>query len=165
MLIRRVVGYERMVGLESAQLLAELYAALRLFTNLFQPSFKLKSSVREGARIKRQYHPPRPPLQQLLHTGVLSNQEIQDLRELRKRCDPVALLTTMRSCQGRLALLINGQRASAMAGDLLTWQPPEEEKRELEGLSAGFAGALAPEQTSAEKAQTAAGPPQPCGFL
>ncbi len=48
MLIRRVVGYERLVGLEAAQLLAELYAALRLFTNLFHPSFKLKSSVREG---------------------------------------------------------------------------------------------------------------------
>jgi len=62
MLIRRVVGYERLVGLEAAQLLAELYAALRLFTNLFQPSFKLKSSVREGGRIKRQHHPPRTPL-------------------------------------------------------------------------------------------------------
>ncbi len=31
MLIRRVVGYERLVGLEAAQLLAELYAALRLY--------------------------------------------------------------------------------------------------------------------------------------
>lgn len=51
MLIRRVVGYERLVGLEAAQLLAELYAALRLFTNLFQPSFKLKRSVRESGQI------------------------------------------------------------------------------------------------------------------
>lgn len=49
MRIRRVVGYERLVGLEAAQLLAELYAALRLFTNLFQPSFKLKSSVGRAA--------------------------------------------------------------------------------------------------------------------
>ena len=138
MLIRRVVGYERLVGLEAAQLLAELYAALRLFTNLFQPSFKLKSSVREGGRIKRQHHPPRTPLQQLLRTGVLSDQEAQGLRELRKRCDPVALLGTMRSCQSRLALLISGQRASAMAGDPLSWQTPEEEKRELEGFLQGL---------------------------
>ena len=78
MLIRRVVGYEPLVGLDAAQLLAELYAALRLFTNLFQPSFKLKSSVREGGRIKRQHHPPRTPLQQLLRTGVLSEQEALD---------------------------------------------------------------------------------------
>ena len=130
-LIRRVVGYERLVGLEAAQLLAELYAALRLFTNLFQPSFKLKSSVREGGRIKRLHHPPRTPLQQLLRTGVLSDQEAQGLRELRKRCDPVALLATIRSCQSRLALLISGQQASAMAGETFTWQTPEEEKREL----------------------------------
>ena len=53
MLIRRVVGNEHLVSLEAAQLLAELYAALRLFTNLFQPSFRLKSSDREGGRIKR----------------------------------------------------------------------------------------------------------------
>ena len=137
-LIRRVVGYERLVGLEAAQLLAELYAALRLFTNLFQPSFKLKSSMREGGRIKRLHHPPRTPLQQLLRTGVLSDQEAQSLRELRKRCDPVALLATMRSCQSRLALLISGQQASAMAGDPLTWQTPEQEKRELEGFLQGL---------------------------
>jgi hypothetical protein len=138
MLIRRVVGYERLVGLEAAQLLAEHYAALRLFTNLFQPSFKLKSSVREGGRVKRQHHPPRTPLQQLLRTGVLSDQEALVLRELRKRCDPVALLTTMRSCQSRLALLISGQRASAMAGDPLSWQTPEQEIRELEGFLQGL---------------------------
>lgn len=84
---------------------------------MFQPTLKLKSSVREGGRIKRLHHTPRSPLQKLLRTGVLSDQEAQGLRELRKRCNPVALLTTMRSCQSRLALLISGQRASAMAGD------------------------------------------------
>ena len=138
MLIRRVVGYERLVGLEAAQVLAELYAALRLFTNLFQPSFKLKSSVREGGRIKRLHHPPRTPLQQLLRTGVMGEQEAADLRELRQRCDPVALLATMRSCQSRLALLISGQHANAMAGDPLAWQSPDEEKRELECFLQGL---------------------------
>jgi hypothetical protein len=137
-LIRRVVGYERLVGLEAAQVLAELYAALRLFTNLFQPSFKLKSSVREGGRIKRLHHPPRTPLQQLLRTGVMGEQEAADLRELRQRCDPVALLATMRSCQSRLALLISGQHANAMAGDPLAWQSPDEEKRELECFLQGL---------------------------
>jgi hypothetical protein len=34
--------------MEAAQPLAELYAAPRLFTNLFQPSFTFKSSVRAG---------------------------------------------------------------------------------------------------------------------
>ena len=69
---------------------------------------------------------------------MLGDQEGQGLRELRKRCDTVALLATMRSCQSRLALLISGQRASAMAGDQLSWQIPEEEKRELEGFLRGL---------------------------
>lgn len=94
--------------------------------------------MRESGRIKRQHHPPRTPLQQLLCIGVLSDQETQGLRELRKRCDPVALLATMRSCQGRLVLLISGQRASAMAGDPLSWQTPEEEKLELERFLQGL---------------------------
>ncbi|MCX5946849.1 MAG: hypothetical protein NTY67_01210 [Cyanobacteria bacterium] len=50
----------------------------------------------------------------------------------------MALLATMRSCQSRLALLISGQCASAMAGDPLSWQPPEEEKRELERFLQGL---------------------------
>jgi hypothetical protein len=70
MLVRRVVGYQRLVSLEAAQVLGELYGALRLVTNLFQPSFKLKSSERDGGRIKRKHHPPRTPLQRLLATGV-----------------------------------------------------------------------------------------------
>ena len=46
----------------------------------------------------------------------------------------------MRSFQSRLALLISGQRASAMAGDPLSWQTPEEEKRELEQFLQGLQG-------------------------
>jgi hypothetical protein len=163
-LIRQVVGYVRLAGLEAAQLLAELYAALRLFTNLFQPSFKLKSSVREGGRIKPLHHPPRTPLQQLLRTGILSDQQAKGLRELSKRCDPVTLLATMRRCQSRLALLINGQRASPMAGDPLSWTTPEEEKRELNGFLQGLQ-ALWRQSRPPQKAQTSAGPPQPRGSL
>ncbi len=44
----------------------------------------------------------------------------------------------MRSCQSRLALLISGQHASAMAGDPQSWQPPEEEKRELDRFLQGL---------------------------
>jgi hypothetical protein len=74
MLVRRVVGYQRLEGLEAAQVLGELYGALRLFTNLFQPSFKLKSSERDGGRIKRQHHPPRTPLQRLIKSAVAARE-------------------------------------------------------------------------------------------
>lgn len=116
MLVRRVVGYQRLEGLEAAQVLGELYGALRLFTNLFQPSFKLKSSERDGGRIKRQHHPPRTPLQRLLASGTLSEETAAHWRQLQQRSDPVALLTTIRRCQGQLALLASGEHVSGLQG-------------------------------------------------
>jgi hypothetical protein len=53
--VRRLVGYGRLEGVEAAQAMARLYAAARLYVNFFQPSFKLKEKRREGAKvIKRQ---------------------------------------------------------------------------------------------------------------
>ena len=114
MLVRRVVGYQRLVSLEAARVLGELYGALRLFTNLFQPSFKLKSSERDGGRIKRQHHPPRTPLQRLLATGQVSEEKTAQLRELQRRTDPLVLLETIRRCQGQLALLANGEQDAGL---------------------------------------------------
>jgi len=112
MLVRRVVGYQRLVSLEAAQVLGELYGALRLFTNLFQPSFKLKSSERDGGRIKRQHHPPRTPLQRLIKSGALPQEQADALRDQQRRMDPVALMGTIRRCQGQLAVLASGQHGS-----------------------------------------------------
>lgn len=114
MLVRRVVGYQRLVSLEAAQVLGELYSALRLFTNLFQPSFKLKSSERDGGRIKRQHHPPRTPLQRLLATGQVSEERADQLRQLQRGSDPLALLETIRRCQGQLAVLASGEQGSGL---------------------------------------------------
>lgn len=114
MLVRRVVGYQRLVSLEAAQVLGELYGALRLFMNLFQPSFKLKSSERDGGRIKRQHHPPRTPLQRLLATGQVSEERADQLRELQRGSDPLVLLETIRRCQGQLAVLASGEQGTGL---------------------------------------------------
>lgn len=114
MLVRRVVGYQRLLSLEAAQVLGELYGALRLFTNLFQPSFKLKSSERDGGKIRRRHHPPRTPLQRLLATGQVSEERGAQLRELQRGSDPLALLETIRRCQGQLALLASGEQAAGL---------------------------------------------------
>jgi hypothetical protein len=114
MLVRRVVGYQRLVSLEAAQVLGELYGSLRLFTNLFQPSFKLKSSERDGGKIRRRHHPPRTPLQRLLATGQVNEERTAQLRELQRSSDPLALLETIRRCQGQLALLASGEQAAGL---------------------------------------------------
>ena len=59
--VRRTVGYRRFEGLEAATVLARLYAALRLFVNFFQPSFKLAAKARDGAKVTKRYHPPATP--------------------------------------------------------------------------------------------------------
>jgi hypothetical protein len=112
MLVRRVVGYQRLEGLEAAQVLGELYGALQLFTNLLQPSFKLKSSKRDDGRIKRQHHPPRTPLKRLIKGGALPQEKAEALQDQQRRRDPGALLGTIRRCQRQLAVLDSGQHGS-----------------------------------------------------
>ncbi len=57
-IVRRLVGYGRLSGSEATKALARLYASARLYINFFQPSFKLKSKTRDGARVKKLYHSP-----------------------------------------------------------------------------------------------------------
>ncbi len=59
--IRRMVGYGRLEGAEAAAALNRLYTCVRLFVNFFQPSFKLLSKTREGAKVIKKYHPPATP--------------------------------------------------------------------------------------------------------
>jgi len=99
MLTRRVVGYQRMEGLVAAELLGELYGALRLFTNLYQPSFKRKETIREGGKLKRSHHPPRTPQERLLALSQLRVAQRKAQEGLQRSSDPVALLETFRRCR------------------------------------------------------------------
>ena len=65
-IVRRMVGYRRFEGLEAAAALARLYASVRLFVNVFQPSFNLAGKEREGAKVRKRYHPPATPAQRLV---------------------------------------------------------------------------------------------------
>lgn len=65
-IVRRIVGYGRFEGLLAAAVLARLYAAVRLQTNLFQPSFKLREKVRVGSRVTKHRHPPATPAERAL---------------------------------------------------------------------------------------------------
>jgi hypothetical protein len=46
-IVRRIVGYRRLEGVEAAATLAQLYSTVRLFVNFFQPSFKLAGKERD----------------------------------------------------------------------------------------------------------------------
>ena len=111
--VRRLVGYGRFEGIETARILVRLYAASRLHTNFFQPSFKLKDKRREGAKVIKRYHAPATPYARALAHPKLSKAVKKRLRELYRTLDPVALLAEIRDAQTEL-----GTRVDARAGKI-----------------------------------------------
>jgi hypothetical protein len=106
--VRRLVGYGRLSGLTATQALAQLYAASRLYINFFQPSFKLKSKSRDGARVSKTYHAPATPCDRLLASERVTDDVKAKLRQQFDGLDPVALLRDIRSSQQRLSELQSG---------------------------------------------------------
>src|SRR6185436_11872904 len=114
--VRRLVGYGRFEGVETAQVMARLYAAARLHVNFFQPSFKLKEKRREGAKVIKRYHAPATPYERALTHPKLSNAVKRRLRETYRSLDPVALLAEIRHCQDELGERIARRGLAAAAG-------------------------------------------------
>src|SRR6202167_26359 len=79
--VRKLLGYRRFEGLAAARAITRLYAASRLFVNFFQPSFKLASKQRDGARVSKRYHPPLTPYERLLHSDSITTAAKITLRE------------------------------------------------------------------------------------
>src|SRR3984893_11332409 len=101
-LVRRTIGYRRFEGLEAAAALARLYAAMRLFVNFFQPSFKLAAKARDGAKVRKRYHPPATPCQRLLADPRTNEEVRRRMEELRATLNPVRLLQEIRAAQQQL---------------------------------------------------------------
>ena len=102
-IVRRLVGYGRLSGRAATQALAQLYAVSRLYINFFQPSFKLKSKMREGARVHKKYHPPMTPCDRLMGLPSVAETTKATLREQFTALDPVRLLQEIRAAQNTLA--------------------------------------------------------------
>jgi hypothetical protein len=63
--VRKLVGYGRLEGLSATAALRRLYESSRLYTNFFQPSFKLTGKTRRGARVHKTYDEPLTPYTRL----------------------------------------------------------------------------------------------------
>jgi hypothetical protein len=106
--IRKMVGHERFTGIVAGQALAQLLEAVRLYVNYFQPSFKLRERIREGAKIKKTYYPPATPCDRLLMHEAVEEKIKAALRNQRDQLDPVELLHRIRQGQSALAALSTG---------------------------------------------------------
>ena len=110
--VRRFVGYERFSGMVAGQCLAQLFQAVRWYVNHFQPSFKLRSKTREGAKVKKSYHKPATPCERLLAHASVAEATKERLRSERDRLDPLELLHRIRGSQSALAALASGDLGS-----------------------------------------------------
>src|SRR5262249_52707240 len=83
--------------------------AVRLYVNYFQPSFKLRSKTREGAKVKKVYHRPATPCERLVEHPAVSDAVEDQLRAECDRLDPLGLLHRIREAQAALAALASGE--------------------------------------------------------
>ena len=114
--VRRLVGYRRLEGLAAVGVLARLYEAARLFVNFFQPSFKLASKTRDGARVTKRYHRPATPCARLLESEAIPEEIKNKLRVVAASLDPFRLLDEIRTMQRHLAGLAAGDVPTLVVG-------------------------------------------------
>lgn len=101
-IVRTLVGYDRFEGELAYRQLAELYRAVRLYVNFFQPSLKLRTKRRTGAHVQRTYDPARTPFQQVVATDVLPFDRRGQLDAIYAALDPVRLLRQIETLQDAL---------------------------------------------------------------
>ncbi len=107
--VRKLVGYGRLEGPAAATALGNLHEVARLYVNFFQPSFKLKSKTRQGAKVSKKYETPATPYERLLASDRATNECKENLRQIFSALDPVDLLSQIRQAQRRLADLEVGR--------------------------------------------------------
>lgn len=137
--VRKLLGYRRFEGLAAARAITRLYGASRLFVNFFQPSFKLASKQRDGAKVIKRYHPPLTPCERLLQAENVPNAAKSTLREIAGNLDPLKLLEEMRAVQAYLAALADGETPPPM-----TSEPPDLAAFVASLTSAWHAGEIRP---------------------
>ena len=89
--VRQTVGYQRFDTTAELMVLKQLYTTLRLYTNFFQPTMKLKSKERCGSRVKKRYQAPQTPYQRVLACAEVSGADKKKLQRQYKALNPAAL--------------------------------------------------------------------------
>ena len=89
--VRQTVGYQRFDTAAELMVLKQLYATLRLYTNFFQPTMKLKSKERFGSRVQKSYYAPQTPYQRVLACAEVTAADKKKLQRQYRLLNPAAL--------------------------------------------------------------------------
>jgi hypothetical protein len=95
--VRRLVGYDRYASKAAYQSLGRIYDCVRLYLNFFQPTMKLLSKTRHGARVHKVYEKAQTPYQRILKLGVLNEAKQAELATTYSGLNPVRLLKQINS--------------------------------------------------------------------
>ena len=90
--VRRLVGYDRYTSKAAYQCLGRIYDCVRLYMNFFQPTMKLVSKTREGAKVNKVYDTARTPCQRLTESEVLTEARKAQMAATYHGLNPVQLL-------------------------------------------------------------------------
>jgi hypothetical protein len=101
-IVRHFVGYDRFEGELAYRQLGELYRALRLYVNFFQPSMKLTAKRREGSSVRRAYDRAQTPYQRVLASQAVDAETDRRLGAIAHALDPVRLLHQIDTLQDAL---------------------------------------------------------------
>jgi hypothetical protein len=95
--VRRLVGYDRYNSRAAYQCLGRLYDCVRLYINFFQPTMKLISKTRHGAKVHKVYDTARTPYQRLMDSDVLTEAKKAQLAATYHGLNPILLLKQINS--------------------------------------------------------------------
>lgn len=101
--LRTFLGYQRYDTQEQLNIIKQLLRVVELYVNFFQPSRKLISKVRMGARVKKTYDQAQTPYQRLIQSGVLTKESLTQLHQLYESLNPVQLQREMNKLHKQLA--------------------------------------------------------------
>lgn len=109
-IVRRLIGYDRYEGIESWQLLSQLYTIARLYINFFQPCLKLISKERDGARVHKRYDKAKTPYERILSSQSVAEETKARLSCMFVKLDPMLLRQEIERLQNELWSTAVGRR-------------------------------------------------------
>jgi Integrase core domain/Phage integrase family len=168
-IVRQVMGFDRLEGERAYRQLGEVYQALRLYVNGFQPSMKLQATQYDGRKTRRVYDAAKTPLQRLLLSKILPASKEQELQRLAQVLDPLRPFHHLQDLQRALFGLETNTSPDTEAtspvavfpfciGRCLSGQEPAtaralEESWQEQALHAGVSDPVSPGQPEQEAAR------------
>lgn len=90
--VRRYVGYQRLDSPKQLEILNRLYLKLSDYQNFFQPVMRLKTKIRDGARVTRKYGKPKTAYQRILERSDIPEKTKRELMERFLKLNPRKLI-------------------------------------------------------------------------